>query len=711
MFFRSLKKEILVFNLGLTIVTIIAMTAIGAFSTQTAGEDAAGTTSDVLQQQAKEFLIQITTVATEQQDFLFERIRNDTDNVASYTKNIYENPAIFSHSGYWEFDTRVFQKNGRYLNDTSDLSTVHIPSFVILDEIEKRNIELSAFLDLVVPGILRNNQDAVAVYTIDTKGVTRYFPNIVLGNLAPPDYDPREDIYYKPATPRENPDKKVVWSALYDDVAGRGLMITATAPIYTKKGFEGIASTDMLLTNIIKNITAYSPVEESYAFLVDEEGNTIAFPNKAYEDILGRPRKEGETRTSLASSSQEFLPLLKEMTNGTKGFGSIHNGEKELLMAYAPLKQTGFSMAIVVEKAIMLKAVRALHTEISTSIRNTIATRILPASLFIILFASFFSIFLVNRIARPIQELTKGVREIGGGNLDYNLKLESKNEIGILASSFNQMSHTLKKSREELEEYSKGLEGKVKERTKELQTANKKLRELDRVKTEFVSLATHQLRSPLTAIKGYASMVLENSFGEVGEKARGAVNVIFQSSQKLVEVIEDFLNITRIELGTMKYDRSELNFKELVENVSKELKVNVEKKGLQFSLETDPAGDYKLVGDSGKLAQVVGNLIDNAIKYTPRGAIKVTLRPVAGKIRLEVSDTGVGIPAEIIPKLFQKFTRAEDAGKVNITGTGLGLYVAKQIVEAHQGKIWAESDGTGRGSRFIVELETKKIPA
>ncbi len=244
----------------------------------------------------------------------------------------------------------------------------------------------------------------------------------------------------------------------------------------------------------------------------------------------------------------------------------------------------------------------------------------------------------------------------------------------------------------------------------ELKTANAKLQELDKMKTEFVSMATHQLRSPLTAIKGYASLILEKSFGEVEEKVRGAVDVIFQSSQKLVHVIEDFLNITRIELGTMKYEQIEFDFKQMAEVVAKELKVNVEKKGLKFDFEAEE-GDYKLAGDSGKLAQVVGNLIDNAIKYTPTAAaagganwIKVALAHVGSKIRLTVSDSGAGIPAEVIPKLFQKFIRAEGAGKLNITGTGLGLYVAKQIVEGHGGKIWAESEGAGQGSQFIVEI-------
>ena len=244
-----------------------------------------------------------------------------------------------------------------------------------------------------------------------------------------------------------------------------------------------------------------------------------------------------------------------------------------------------------------------------------------------------------------------------------------------------------------------------------LWVANDKLKELDRMKTEFVSIATHQLRSPLTAIKGYSSMIIEGSFGPIGEKAKGAVDVIFQSSQKLVRVIEDFLNITRIELGTMKYEQEEIDLKKMVNQIILELKPSVENKGLHLFFEPAADAEFKTKGDSGKLSQVIGNLVDNASKYTPpkaadgsNGWIKVKLEKVAGRVRVVVADNGVGILAETIPKLFQKFIRAEDAGKINISGTGLGLYVARQIVEAHKGKIWAESQGKGKGSRFIVEL-------
>ncbi len=243
-----------------------------------------------------------------------------------------------------------------------------------------------------------------------------------------------------------------------------------------------------------------------------------------------------------------------------------------------------------------------------------------------------------------------------------------------------------------------------------LYVANEKLKELDRQKTEFVSIASHQLRSPLTAIKGYSSMLLEGSFGPVEDKAKGAIDVIYQSSQRLMTVIEDFLNITRIELGRMKYELSVFDLGQIAQTVIKNQEPNVLKRGLKIEF-VDGTNNHQISADSGKVTQVVSNIVDNSIKYTPSGWIKVSVenRPMGKSksketVRLTVSDSGVGINKETLPKLFDKFVRADDAGKTNISGTGLGLYVAKQIVEGLGGKIWAESEGKGKGAQFIVEF-------
>lgn len=248
----------------------------------------------------------------------------------------------------------------------------------------------------------------------------------------------------------------------------------------------------------------------------------------------------------------------------------------------------------------------------------------------------------------------------------------------------------------------------IEELAKNLGKANTRLRELDKLKSEFVSFATHQIRAPLTAIKGYTSMILEGSYGEVSDKVKEAVDKIYKSSQSLVLVVEDYLNISRIEMGRMKYDMSEFDVGKLVDEIAAELKPNVKKAGLELSITKEEGGKYNIKADVGKIRQVIVNLIDNSIKYTQKGFIKISLTKKPEKILIAVSDSGVGISKEVMPKLFKKFTRARNADDVNIHGTGLGLYVAKQMVEAHKGRIWAESEGEGKGSTFYVVLNAEK---
>ncbi len=261
-------------------------------------------------------------------------------------------------------------------------------------------------------------------------------------------------------------------------------------------------------------------------------------------------------------------------------------------------------------------------------------------------------------------------------------------------------------SREKIEELAKNL---VKSNDK-LESANIKLKELDKLKSEFLSLASHQIRNPLTAIKGYASLVLDGTYGEVSQSVREAVDRMYQSTQSLVVIVSDFLDISRIEQGTMKYDFTSFDIKKLAEQVVGEFKPNIMKAGLTISSLAGP-GDYFVNADQGKIKQVIGNLIDNAIKYTPKGSIKVALSRhslsdgMSGRVCVEVSDSGVGIDKDVIPQLFAKFTRDKDAFRTNVGGTGLGLYLAKQMIQAHHGKIWAESDGKGKGSRLIFELD------
>ena len=249
---------------------------------------------------------------------------------------------------------------------------------------------------------------------------------------------------------------------------------------------------------------------------------------------------------------------------------------------------------------------------------------------------------------------------------------------------------------------------RIEKLAKELQIANDHLKDLDRQKSEFLSIASHQLRSPITALKGYSSMVLEGSYGEIGMKVREAVGKIFESSARLATVVEEFLNVTRIELGTLKYDFVPTDFKEMIKGVIDEEMPTVTAHKLSIHFEVDGTGSTKVSADNVKLRQVVTNLIDNAIKYTPEGsiAIRLTLGLPGNRLRFSVHDSGIGIPKESMVHMFEKFSRAQNAIHRDTAGSGLGLYVAKEIMKAHKGTIWAESEGEGKGSTFLVELES-----
>ncbi len=248
------------------------------------------------------------------------------------------------------------------------------------------------------------------------------------------------------------------------------------------------------------------------------------------------------------------------------------------------------------------------------------------------------------------------------------------------------------------------LRERIEKTEKDLEVANSHLKELDIQKTEFISFATHQLRGPLTAVKGYASLLIEGDYGEMTSQVKDAIKIIYESTQSLLLIVGDYLNVSRMEQGRMKYDVAEFDLKTLVEDTVRELGPNLSYAGLTLDFES-PKDSFMVSADRGKIKEVISNLIDNATKYTKKGGVSIKLEKVKNdRCHLMIKDTGIGIPAEVMPKLFEKFSRAPDASKANIMGTGLGLFVAKTIIEQHKGRVWAESEGAGKGSTFIVEL-------
>jgi signal transduction histidine kinase len=238
-----------------------------------------------------------------------------------------------------------------------------------------------------------------------------------------------------------------------------------------------------------------------------------------------------------------------------------------------------------------------------------------------------------------------------------------------------------------------------------LKAANARLKELDKLKSQFLSIASHDLRAPLTVIRNFLSLLMDGTYGKLPAAAAEGMHQVFDRATDMAKSVDTYLNVSRIEQGRMKYDFINVELVPMVENAFKAFAPNAEKKGLKFSLTvSDGLRGKKAKLDVAKMNEVLNNLLDNSIKYTPSGSISATFEPRGSVARLTISDTGVGMSAATIGKLFKLFSTGEESRKINTSSTGVGLYITKSHVEAHGGKIWAESDGEGKGSRFLLEL-------
>lgn len=292
-------------------------------------------------------------------------------------------------------------------------------------------------------------------------------------------------------------------------------------------------------------------------------------------------------------------------------------------------------------------------------------------------------LFLHYLVLKPIGHIEKGVEIIGKGNLEHHIEIRNKDEIGMLARAFNEMTGKLKLLRARDKEISK-------------------------MKSEFISIAAHQLRTPLSAIKWTVGMILDGDMGKINFDTKDNLERIFQSNNKLISLMDALLSVSRIEDGRFLCDLKETSVEKLLKDIivySNELALE---RGVKLKLDVEEGEFPKIKIDVEKFDLALQNLFNNAIKYSQKnGKVNVVLRRVeeGGKdfIHIEVQDSGIGVSKKDQERLFTKFFRAGDAVKFQSDGTGLGLFITKNIVEAHGGTIWFESE-KDKGTTFFVRL-------
>jgi signal transduction histidine kinase len=297
------------------------------------------------------------------------------------------------------------------------------------------------------------------------------------------------------------------------------------------------------------------------------------------------------------------------------------------------------------------------------------------------------------------------------------------NVMDDLENARSELDQRVKARTAELEEAKSNLEQKVSDRTADLEASRKaimhmmkdlkedvtKLQAVDRMKTEFLSLVSHELRTPLTPIKGYLYLILNGKMGEISPTIRTALEIIRRQSEHLHSMIDNILDISRFELGkSIPLQEETLSIKQIIEETCEAAIIQARQKRVNLVMEIQ--SDLPMtVGDSVKLKRVVINLVGNAIKFTSEGGeTKIRAFSEGNNIRVEVSDNGIGIEKENLEKIFEKFYQVDSSATRATGGIGMGLTICKELIALHGGQIWAESEGLGKGSKFIFTLPVKK---
>jgi signal transduction histidine kinase len=298
-------------------------------------------------------------------------------------------------------------------------------------------------------------------------------------------------------------------------------------------------------------------------------------------------------------------------------------------------------------------------------------------------------------VSLPLRRLADGAQALAEGRLDRELEAGELEEVRAVVERVNQMAARLRENIRKLEESNR-----------QLGAVNRRLTELDQTKSDLLANVSHELRTPLTAIKGYADYMLERKLGAITPSQERGLQVVQRNLERLSRTIDDLLDFSHLEANRVAITPRPFSLDLLVDQVRQTLRSLAEGKRIEVSTELHPELP-QVVADREKLAQVLENLVVNAIKFTPDGgAVAISARPDGnGQVEVSVSDTGIGIPASQLGRVFDRFHQADASSRRRFSGVGLGLTIVKGILDAHGAELRVESV-PGKGSCFRFWLKT-----
>ena len=458
----GLRTKIAIFIMLSAGLTAVALGLFAYFRTNTTNNFLNDQLETVVQEQIEQALNNTAQVEADAADQTLAAIANDVSVLATHAQNLLQQQSTLGQSAYWVADQELSRMGaGQWGNSTEGPASVYMPSAVELTEEIGAELNAVKYLDFSAPGILQSHSSAVAAYFINNEGATIYYPNVDLANVVG-DFDVTTGSWFQVASPENNPDSMGVWTEPYQDPALTGLLITASSPVYDNAGeFRGVVSVDVQLARITEQIAGVQIGETGFAFLMDKDGRLIAMPDAGYQDLGLTPEdvpiNEVPQLSILGYGPADFQAVTAKMASGEQGLTTIEFNGTERYFAYQPLPSTGFSLGVVVPVAEMNAVLTTAGQRIESETNLTLS---LGAGLLglLMLAALGISVFLGGVLASPLEQLRLAAQEIASGNFDVTAEVRSKDEIGVLARTFNDMAAQLKSSIGQLDRRNRAIE-------------------------------------------------------------------------------------------------------------------------------------------------------------------------------------------------------------------------------------------------------------
>jgi len=458
-------------------------------------------------------------------------------------------------------------------------------------------------------------------------------------------------------------------------------------------GAAGVLVAEVNLKHARSLISGIKIGQTGHAYVVDSRGQLVTFEvGPGWKSLLGAGgvgSRMAVPVTDLSSLPQVHAAVSDARKGGSSDVTIARNARGQLVLtAYEAIAPPGWFVFVE-------QPVDEAYAPFYGSILGTTVLLLVGMAL-----AVLASMFFARRMVTPIEALQAAAARIGAGALDQRIDVRTGDELETLADEFNKMAVQLRES------YG-GLEAKVAERTRDLAKKSRELEVASRHKSEFLANMSHELRTPLNAIIGFSEVLIERMFGALNAKQDEYLHDILSSGRHLLSLINDILDLSKVEAGRMDLQLSAFSLREALENGLAMIRERASRQGLAVDSDIDPNVEL-IVADERKVKQVLFNLLSNAVKFTPSGGrVKLTARMLSDEARIAVTDTGIGIAPEEQQQIFEEFHQSNRARAQE--GTGLGLTLAKKFVELHRGRLWVESD-VGVGSTFTFTIPSARAP-